>query len=460
MDFKQGFKKILQNRRISRLTIVITENKAIAVLSILFLVAGIVIIEYGLDRVTIPVSTEAPDEKSDTETTAPPLPEGDYSADYLAGEVKPDQGLFQAVMDMGISTDAALKVINVLRYNVELIAIRAGEKVWVKLTDGKTGISEFIYEPDSVVDHKVTLDTTTGEYVYSMTEEPTEFRYRVIEGTLEEGSSLNDTLLNSQVPPNLTGTVNGILQCKISFRTDAREGDIFKVLLRERYYGDEWIGGTVMYASYRGKRTGFHEAFRYSEDDPKSSYNAHYTPEGEALIHSGLRYPLDRLFIVSRYGMRVHPITGRRQMHYGVDYRARPGTKVHAVARGKVIVSSYDSISGNKIAIRHDDGSSSWYLHLQKRSVKKGQQVKTRQVIGTSGSTGRVEGPHLHFAFKNAKNQWMNPLKKRMIATPKLEGSRLEQLQAQVKDIRQRLKDIGENDAGPADTVTLTKRVE
>ena len=145
----------------------------------------------------------------------------------------------------------------------------------------------------------------------------------------------------------LKNSNGSVPKCEINFRTDAREGDRFEVLLQERYYGDEWISGTVMYASYRGKRTGFYEAFRYTEDDPKSSYNAHYTPDGEALIHSGLRYPLDSLHIMSAYGMRVHPVTGRRQMHNGVDYRARPGTNVHAVAKGTVIVSSLGTVSGN-----------------------------------------------------------------------------------------------------------------
>lgn len=439
MNFKQVLKNYLGNRRSFQFSNIIARKKAVALFSMLILAAGIITIYYCLNRETRPLPVEVLDETNAPKTDA--LPEDEYADGYLAGEVKPDQGLFQAVIDTGINTSEALKVINVLRFNVELISIRAGEKIWVKLADDGTSISEFIYRPNSVIDHKVTLDATSGEYVYSMTEKPTEYRYRVIEGALEEGSSLNDMLLNSDVPPNLTGTVNGILQCKISFRTDAREGDKFKVLLRERYFEDECISGTVMYASYQGKRTGFQEAFRYSEDDPKSSYNAHYTPEGEALIHSGLRYPLDRLHIISTYGMRVHPITGSRQMHYGVDYRAHPGTKVHAVAGGKVIVSSYDPMSGNKIAIRHADGSSSWYLHLQKRSVRRGQQVKSRQVIGTSGSTGRVEGPHLHFAFKNAQNSWINPLRKRMIATPKLTGSRLERLQAQVKNIRQKLQD-------------------
>ncbi len=438
----------------------ITGNKTILIILMLLLVAGIMIAYYSRDKVAGPAPAEVLEEKEASENPEHPLPVDEHSAGYLEGEVKPDQGLFQAVMDMGISTAEALKVINVLRFNVELVSIRAGEKIRIKMTDDGTGIREFIYEPNSVIDHKITLDPVSGEYVYSMQEKPTEYRYRVVKGTLEEGSSLNDMLLSSNVPPNLTGTVNGILQNKISFRTHAREGDEFKVLLRERYYGDEWISGDVMYASYLGKKTGFHEAFQYTEEDPKSSYNAHYTPQGEALIASGLRYPLDRLHIVSTYGMRVHPITGRRQMHYGVDYRASPGTMVHAVAKGKVIVSSYDSISGNKVAIRHADGSSSWYLHLRKRMVKKGQQVKSRQVIGLSGSTGRVEGPHLHFAFKNAKNQWINPLKKRMIATPKLAGSRLERLQSQVEAIRRKLAEIEQYDESPAGKDSLAERMQ
>jgi murein DD-endopeptidase MepM/ murein hydrolase activator NlpD len=447
-------KKIFKNRR------TLQWFRIIIFLSVPVLIAGIVIVHYHMNGDTETAPAGVGDTIQTTEPEAHSLPEDDYSSGYLAGEVKPNQGLFQAVTDLGISTPEALKVINVLRENVELISVRVGEKIRVKLAEDGGGISEFIYEPNTVVDHRVILDASSGEYVYSMTEKPTEYRYRVIEGTLDEGSSLNDMLLNDNVPLNLTGTVNGILQCKISFRTDAREGDRFKVLLRERYYGDEWISGTVMYASYQGKRTGFYEAFQYSDDDSKSSYNAHYTPEGEALIHSGLRYPLDSLHIMSTYGMRVHPVTGQRQMHYGIDYRAHPGTNVHAVASGTVIVSSYDSISGNKVAIRHADGSSSWYLHLQKRLVKKGQQVKSRQVIGISGSTGRVDGPHLHFAFKNAKNQWINPLKKRMIATPKLTGSRLERLQAQVTTIRQKLEEFEPHDESLANAIALTTRTQ
>lgn len=455
MNLKQDLKIILQNRYIRRLIIQITRNKSFILLSILILAAIVAIVASFPDKDTKSETEQTKDQTETTEIISSLV--GDYSVGYLAGEVQPNQGLFQAVLEMGVGTADALKVINVLRFNVELITIRAGEKIWIKPAEDNAGIKEFIYQPDSVTYHKILWDPEKSEYAYSMMEKPTEYRYRVIDGSLAQGSSLNDMLLNSNVPSNLTGTINEVLQCKISFRTDAREGDRFKILLQERYYGEEWISGTVMYAAYEGKRTGFHEAFRYSEDDPKSSYNAYYTLNGEALINSGLRYPLDRLHIVSSYGMREHPVTGQRQMHNGVDYRARQGTNVHAVAKGQVIVSSYDSLSGNKIAIRHSDGSSSWYLHLSKRSVKKGQTVNARQVIGTSGATGRVNGPHLHFGFKNAKNQWINPLGKRMIATTKLEGSKLARLKAQVENIRRKLDELERDSVYPLETMVLSQ---
>lgn len=135
--------------------------------------------------------------------------------------------------------------------------------------------------------------------------------------------------------------------------------------------------------------------------------------------------------------MRRHPVTGRRRMHAGIDYAARTGTPVYAVATGQVVISSYDKYSGNKVAIRHKDKSTSYYLHLSKRLVRKGQSVRPRQIIGRVGSTGRVTGPHLHFGFKRPNGKWMNPSSKRMIATPKLKGDRLASLKEQVKAIKE-----------------------
>ena len=180
----------------------------------------------------------------------------------------------------------------------------------------------------------------------------------------------------------------------------------------------------------------------YEDDEKKSTYSAHYTIDGQALIRSGLRYPLSSLHIRSGFGWRRHPVTGHRKMHRGIDLIGKIGRPVHAVADGKVIQSSYNPIAGNKIAIKHRDGSVSYYLHLNKRSVNKGAWVKSYQIIGTVGKTGRVTGAHLHFGFKQANGKWINPLNKRMIATPKLTGEKLASLKNQVLQIKGMLADI------------------
>ena len=242
------------------------------------------------------------------------------------------------------------------------------------------------------------------------------------------------------IPSRMVGIVGGVLQCKVAFR-QAWPGDRFRILLEETFYQDSiWIDGKVIYAEFEGRTVGHHEAFRYYDGDPKSTYNAHYTESGEALIFDGLRYPLDRLHITSSYGSRIHPITGKRTVHHGVDYGSPTGSPVHAVAVGVVTVSGFDPLSGNKIAIKHRDNSVSWYMHLSSRGVGVGAHVSAGQIIGRVGSTGRSTGPHLHFGFKNAKGAWINPLSKTMIATPKLAGERLAKLKVQVGEIRKQVE--------------------
>ncbi|MGL1933886.1 MAG: M23 family metallopeptidase [Fibrobacterales bacterium] len=377
-----------------------------------------------------------------------------YKAQFVHGAVKPNQGMFQVLEDMGISTQSALDLINTLRFEVELTNLKVGEKLRARFdTSDSTRIAELQYEPNMVTIHCLIYDKEIEKYTYKLKELPTEIRHTLYESELKEGSTLDQTLREIGLPSTMVGVVNGVLKCKINFRMYARHGDTFKILMKERYYKEILISSKVLYTTYSGQRTGSYEAFRFQDADPRSTYNAHYTAEGEALIHSGLRYPVRRLHITSSWGWRRHPVTGRRKMHNGIDYKGRIGDPVYAVASGKVVASSYDKYGGNKIAVRHSDKSTSYYLHLTKRLVKKGQYVRTRQKIGTVGKTGRVTGPHLHFGFKNPRGRWMNPLRKRMIATPKLKGERLALLKEQVSTIQTLLEKTVE--FTPSDSIEL-----
>ncbi len=364
------------------------------------------------------------------------------------GSIQAGQGMFQVLDDMGIPNAMSLKIVNALRDTVELLNFRVGEEFNVLMDpDDSTRVEQFSYSPNPAVVHQL-IDDGGGELLYTRIDHPTTIHYRLYEDTLTQGSSLDQALRFMGIPSTMIGVVNGVLLCKIPFRTHARAGDRFRILLKEEFFEDSIrIDGKVLYAYYSGVRTGTHEAFRYEDFDPKSTYTAHYTEDGEALIYSGLRYPLDRLHISSPYGMRRHPITGQRTMHWGVDYRAPTGTPIYAVAEGVVVKSTYDNVNGHYVAVRHSDNYTSYYLHMHRRSVRRGQRVNSRQVIGSVGSTGRSTGPHLHFGFKRPNGRWMDPLQKRMIATPKLEGDKLARFLEQVAQTRGILDSLMSSDA-------------
>lgn len=347
--------------------------------------------------------------------------------------VRAGDGLFQVLVRMQISDKERGKIVLALQDSVELSKLRVGQVFYAAL-DSAGSVQRFRFAPNPATIHMLSKNDTG--YVYSLIEKSVVRRQSVFEGALTEGSTLNGTLFKVGIPGRMVGIVSGVLQCKVAFPM-ARAGDRFRILLEETFYQDSiWIDGKVVYAEFDGHIVGHHEAFRYEDPDPKSSFNAHYTEKGEALVFDGLRYPLDRLHITSSFGSRIHPVTGQRKMHYGIDYGSPTGTPVYSVAAGVVTVSGYDQYSGNKIAIRHRDGSESWYMHLSVRGVGVGARVAARQCIGKVGSTGRSTGPHLHLGFKNERGAWINPASKTMIAAPKLEGNRLARLQKQVAEIR------------------------
>ncbi|MEA3228494.1 MAG: M23 family metallopeptidase [Campylobacterota bacterium] len=86
--------------------------------------------------------------------------------------------------------------------------------------------------------------------------------------------------------------------------------------------------------------------------------------------------------------------------HSGTDFRAKVGTPIIAVNDGVVVLAKDRFYAGNSIIIDHGHGIYSCYYHLSKFSVKEGERVTQKQIIGLSGATGRITGPHLHFSIR------------------------------------------------------------
>lgn len=115
-----------------------------------------------------------------------------------------------------------------------------------------------------------------------------------------------------------------------------------------------------------------------------------------------------KMMITSSYGTRVHPISGTRKMHNGIDLKAYY-ENVYAVMDGVVTAVGWDSRGGgNYIKIRHFNRFETAYLHLSEIYYRTGEFVKAGFILGRSGNTGNSTGPHLHFSVKEF-GQSINP---------------------------------------------------
>ena len=115
--------------------------------------------------------------------------------------------------------------------------------------------------------------------------------------------------------------------------------------------------------------------------------------------HSAAGYPLP----TARRGLyTVGPLTvghtdPLRLMRLTTDYAAPTGTPVQAVANGRVIFAGRSGGSGKMVKIAHTNGYETFYLHLSRILVRRGQSIQQGRTIGLVGMTGLATGPHLDF---------------------------------------------------------------
>ena len=130
----------------------------------------------------------------------------------------------------------------------------------------------------------------------------------------------------------------------------------------------------------------------YANWDNKYAHRATELPETYKIDLRHFTMPTTSRVITSNFGSRW----GRQ--HKGLDIKVYIGDTIRAAFSGKVRIVRYEAGGyGKYIVIRHNNGLETIYGHLSKQLVEENQEVRSGEVIGLGGNTGRSTGSHLHF---------------------------------------------------------------
>ncbi|MBR9977499.1 MAG: M23 family metallopeptidase, partial [Bacteroidetes bacterium] len=313
----------------------------------------------------------------------------------LHGEVRPNMPFITAMLSAGITrpmADTIRKHLDHVDFNFR--ACRPGQSFTAQI-DSSGFLHAFRYNASRLRSYWILPDEEGALYARTW-ETPVERELRSIEGHIR--SSVYNTIRGMGETPELVENYADVLGYDIDFIFDPRVGDRFRILVERHMLDGEIVGyGPIFAAEYDGEITGRVIGYRF--DLSGSDSTGYFAPDGENLQKAFKRAPLSILRVTSGFGMRTHPISGKRKMHTGIDYAAPTGTPVWAVGSGTVTFTGWKGGYGNTIEIRHSGSVVTRYGHLSKIYVKRGQGVRQQQTIGAVGSTGYSTGPHLHFEY-------------------------------------------------------------
>lgn len=293
--------------------------------------------------------------------------------------------------DQGFEPNTIHELVEDTRPVYNLASVRAGNEVTF-VTSEKGMLREIGYEIDP--EHMLWIRKHAPGFDATVRQIPLTLKVAKVSGTVR--SSLFTAVEHQGEHDQLAIKFANIFAWDFDFNTDTQNGDRFEAVVQKKYLNGQFAGyGHILAAEYDsgGQR---YQALLFH--DP-SGQPAYYAPSGKAVKKAFLRSPL--LFaapITSHFSYhRFHPILKRYLPHLGIDYGAPVGSKVQAVADGRVIFAGWDGGGGREIKLRHANGYETFYLHLSRILVHVGEHVHQGEIIARTGDTGLSTGPHLDF---------------------------------------------------------------
>jgi len=386
----------------------------------------------NLDRTT---SAQESTERQPILTRAPTSDFIDLPSKTLA--LKPGDTLIEALESTGVSYGEAFAASNSLQGVYNPRELKAGQKL---------SVSVWFDEDQPETQHlaRLTFASQTDQIVIVEHKKAEQFEARVqgIEHNVrlvQSRGAISDNLFNSAskvgVPISVLMEAHQVLGQVVDFQRDIAKGD--KFVLGYEVYDDKYAGGThagnLVYVSLNASDSS-HEFFRHETIEGFVTY---FDETGRSNMSGLMKTPVSNGRLSSSYGKRTHPVLGYTKMHKGLDFAAMLGTPVFAAGDGTIVQRRRNGSFGKYIRIRHNDGFSTAYAHLNryKDTLASGDHVRRGEVIGYVGETGLTTGPNLHFEVLKAGRQ-VNPAK--VVAPPlaKLNGEALSQFHRDMAELK------------------------
>jgi murein DD-endopeptidase MepM/ murein hydrolase activator NlpD len=222
-------------------------------------------------------------------------------------------------------------------------------------------------------------------------------RLEIVRGELD-AESFYSSAVAAGVNDRLIGAFANAFSFDFDMQQEVGPGDVFEAGFEQRYNpSGEPVGAPVLV--YASLATPAKTRALYRHAAPGEAEPGWFDSNGRSTRRALLRTPVDSARISSRFGPRSHPILGFVKMHRGTDFAAPTGTPIFAAGDAVVDFAGPRGANGNFVRLRHDNGWTTLYLHMNRiwPAITPGARVAQGQQIGEVGTTGRSTGPHLHY---------------------------------------------------------------
>jgi murein DD-endopeptidase MepM/ murein hydrolase activator NlpD len=304
----------------------------------------------------------------------------------------------------GVTAQQAAQLISDIRPAYDLANIHSGRTLTLFFEDGK--LRNFIYPIDRDNYLEAGRDGQ-GKFSGRVMAVPYQVRRAVARITIED--SLYESTEASGEKLELFEPLSQIFEYDVDFNRDVQPGDTISAVVDKKYLNGKLAGYGDILAAEMVNNGRTIRIVRYRAPSGSTGF---YLPDGRSTRRQFLRCPLPFIRVTSRFGMRQHPVLGFSARHNGTDFAAPYGTPVRATASGIVTARGRDNGRGNYVSIRHANGFSSHYYHMQRfaAGLRAGLRVEQGQVIGAVGSSGLSTGPHLHYGLAKS-GRFLNSLR-------------------------------------------------